>query len=266
MATEPATTSSPNGTAARLESYAFTTLAIRRETPAVAVASLDRPDQLNAMTREMFDELQALAVLAEADHALRCLVITGRGRGFCAGGDYEVLGSLTQQDTAQRYGALTAAARAIPAIHRLPVTTIAAINGPAAGGGLALALACDLRIAAADAVFVAPFLERGISACDVGISWLLPRVLGLGRAAELMLTARRVDAEEAERTGLVSRVVPPKELLDSALETAGEVARFDPLAVRLTKEGLHLAADAPSLEAAMAIENRNQALTLGALR
>lgn len=265
MATEPATITT-NGSAARLETFPFAALRVRRDEPAVALVTLDRPDQLNAMSLAMFEDLQALGTLAEADSALRCLVFTGAGRAFSAGGDFAVLDSLTRQETAARYRTLGVGAQAIAAVHRIPVVTIAAINGPASGGGLALALACDLRIAAADAVCVAPFLERGITACDVGMSWLLPRIVGMGRAADLMLTARRVSATEAERIGLVSQVVAPDEVVATALARAAELARFDPFAVRMTKEGLRLAVDAPSLEAAMAIENRNQALTLGELR
>ena len=138
---------------------------------------------------------------------------------------------------------------------------IAAVNGPAAGGGLALALAADVRVASTDARFGVAFTRLGLSGCDVGVSWLLPRLVGSGVAAELMLTGRVIDAHRAERLGLVSEVVVPRRIsCRRATLLALEMARNSPFGLQLTKEGLRLALDAPSLEAAIAIENRNQVL------
>jgi enoyl-CoA hydratase/carnithine racemase len=138
---------------------------------------------------------------------------------------------------------------------------IAAVNGPAAGGGLALALACDIRIAAPEARFNVAFVRLGLSGADVGVSWLLPRVVGLGHASEMMLTGRLVEADEALRIGLVNSVAESNDaLIDTCLEKAAEIARNSPFGLRLTKQVLELAMDAPSLEAAIALENRNQVL------
>jgi enoyl-CoA hydratase len=247
-----------------LDTHEFGTLAVTRVEDGIALVTLDRPDRLNALSVETFDDLNDFAVLAGRDPALRAIVLTGAGRAFCAGGDYETVADLGAIGVAETYARLTRGAAAVAAVHNIPVPVIAAVNGAASGGGLALALTADLRLAAPEAVFVAPFLKLGISACDVGVSWLLPRIVGMGRASEMMFTGRRVDAAEAERIGLVSRVVPAGELLDAALAHARQIVSYSPLAVALTKEGLRLGVDAPSLEAAMALENRQQALTLQA--
>jgi enoyl-CoA hydratase len=245
----------------RLEAGRFETLDIARVSDGVAVVTLDRPEQLNSLTQAVFEELAALAAITHEDRQLRALVITGRGRAFCAGGDYEVvagLGELTIEETCARLGRGSAA---IIAVRHIGVPVIAAVNGAASGGGLALALAADIRMAAEGAVFVAPFLKLGISACDVGVSWMLPRIVGLGRASEMMLTGRRVGAAEAREIGLVTSVVEPDRLDQAALELAEQLASNGRLSLGLTKEGLQLAVDAPSLQAALALEIRQQALT-----
>ena len=247
-----------------LQQREYTSLLVERVDTGVAVVTLARPERLNALTEETFADLVALAADAADDTELRCIVLTGAGRAFCAGGDYATLQALAADSAGQILERLDRAARAIAAVQQIRVPVIAAVNGPAAGGGLALALAADLRLASPEAVFVAPFVELGISGCDVGLSWMLPRTIGLGRASELMLTGRRVDAAEAERIGLVNRVVPSDTLIDEALELAGQIARGSRLAMALTKEGLRLGVDAPSIEAAIAIENRQQAVTLQA--
>jgi enoyl-CoA hydratase/carnithine racemase len=247
-----------------LEEREYATLAIERVASGVAVVTLARPDRLNALSEEMLADLVALAADVERDAGLRCLVLTGAGRAFSAGGDYAALQALSTDSVSAILERLDRGTRAISAVQAIRVPVIAAVNGPAAGGGLALALVADVRLASPDVVFVAPFVELGISACDVGLSWLLPRTIGLGRASELMLTGRQVAAAEAERIGLVNRVVPAADLLDEALVLAHRIAAGSRLAQALTKEGLRLGVDAPSLEAAIALENRQQALTLHA--
>jgi enoyl-CoA hydratase len=135
---------------------------------------------------------------------------------------------------------------------------IAAVNGPAAGLGLALALGCDIRYAAPEAVFRAAFINIGVSNCDMGISWLLPRLIGASRSHELMLTGRRVDAEEAERIGLVADVVEQSLLLERALESAQQIAALSPWGIRLTKQGMWSALEIPSERAAVEYEDRQQ--------
>lgn len=142
---------------------------------------------------------------------------------------------------------------------RQPV--IAAVNGPAAGGGLALALASDVRIASSSAKFNVAFVRIGLSGCDIGVSWLLPRLIGAGRAFELLLTGRIIDATEADHIGLVTRVVPEAELMDSALDTARMIRNNSPMGVWMTKEVMWSNLEVGSLQAGIDLENRTQILT-----
>jgi enoyl-CoA hydratase len=149
----------------------------------------------------------------------------------------------------------------VPRLRALHQPVIAAVNGPAAGGGLALALASDVRIASTSARFNVAFVRLGISGCDIGVSWLLPRLIGASRAWELMLTGRIIDASEADRIGLVLRVVPDEELLDTALETAGLIAANSPWGIRMTKEVMWSQLEIGSLQAGIDLENRTQVLS-----
>jgi enoyl-CoA hydratase/carnithine racemase len=148
----------------------------------------------------------------------------------------------------------------VPRLRRLPQPVIAAINGAAYGGGLALACASDIRLAGSSARLCVQFIKVGVSGCDIGISYHLPRLVGVSRAHELILTARVVDATEAERIGLVSRVVPDDELVAQAIEVARTICSYSPLTVTLTKQVLTANIDAPNVEWAIALENRNQTL------
>ncbi|HEX4627567.1 MAG TPA: enoyl-CoA hydratase-related protein, partial [Gemmatimonadales bacterium] len=146
-------------------------------------------------------------------------------------------------------------------LRALPQPVIAAVNGPAAGFGLALALGCDIRYAAAEAVFRVAFVNIGVSNCDMGTSWLLPRLIGASRSHELMLTGRRVDADEALRIGLVADVVGQPALLERAIEAAGQIAELAPWGVRLTKRGMWSALEIPSEQAAVEFEDRQQIMS-----
>jgi enoyl-CoA hydratase len=190
------------------------------------------------------------------------VILTGAGRGFCAGLDlggygeapgYEWKGSVERGFAIQKH-----IASLIPRLRSLPQPVIAAVNGPAAGGGFALVLGSDIRIAATTARFNAAFIRIGLSACDIGTSWLLPRLIGAARAQELMLTGRLFDAEEALRIGLLVDVVPNEVLLDAALAKAEEIRLNTPLGVALTKEGMWSALEIPGLQAAIDLENRQQ--------
>jgi enoyl-CoA hydratase len=237
-------------------------LAVERPRPGVVLVRLNRPGQLNALTFEMLAELRRLrAELAAAD-ADRVVVFTGAGRGFCAGFDLDQAARMGALPDAELYAGQQEWARATSGYRELPKPVIAAVNGPSAGAGLALALAADIRIASPDASFSAAFIRLGLSGADSGVSWMLPRLVGLGHAAEMMMTGERIDAARAERIGLVNRVVPAAGLLDEALALAERLAALDPLALRLTKEALQANVDAPSLGAALALENRNQVLGL----
>jgi enoyl-CoA hydratase/carnithine racemase len=226
----------------------------------VALVTLNRPERLNALTFPTFDELHDLCRRLGSDEATRVVVLTGAGRGFCAGLDLDEAAKLPEMTTPENDAGQEHWGATVLALHRLPQPIIAAVNGPAAGGGLSLALAADIRIASTAARFNAAFVRIGLSAGDLGASWALPRVIGLGRAAELMFTGRFVEAEEAEAIGLVNRIVQPDQLLPSAFELAERIASNSPYGVRLSKRVLQANVDAPSLEAALELENRGQVL------
>ena len=237
--------------------------------PHVRRITLNRPDQLNAMTAELCEALGAELRAAAADRACRAIVLTGAGRGFCAGLDLRGYGSAPGNDGSDeardRLGNQEHMSRLILGLRDVPQPVIAAVNGPSAGFGLALALACDIRYAAESAVFRAAFINIGVSNCDMGTSWLLPRLIGASRSHELMLTGRRVEADEALRIGLVADVVPDDRLADRALEGATQIASLAPWGVRLTKAGMWTALELPSEQAAIQFEDRQQIMsTFGA--
>jgi enoyl-CoA hydratase len=228
----------------------------------VSVITMNRPDKLNAMTAEMVEMLHEALSSVSRDRDARVVILTGAGRGFCAGLDlggygeapgYQWNGSVERGFAVQKH-----IASLIPRLRSLPQPVIAAVNGPASGGGFALVLGSDIRIAATTARFNAAFIRIGLSACDIGTSWLLPRLIGAARAQELMLTGRLFDAEEALRIGLVTDVVPQEVLLDAALTKAEEIKLNTPLGVALTKEGMWSALEIPGMQAAIDMENRQQ--------
>jgi enoyl-CoA hydratase len=233
-----------------------------RPAPHVRLITLDRPDRLNAMTAELcqalHDELDAVA----ADRSCRAVILTGAGRAFCVGLDLAGFGSAPGNDGADeardRLGNQEHMSRLILHLRATPQPVIAAVNGPAAGFGLALALGSDLRFAAPEAVFRAVFLNVGVSNCDMGVSWLLPRLIGASRSHELLLTGRRVGADEALGIGLVADVVDGERLLDRALEAAEQIAEWSPWGIRLTKQGMWSALEIPAEQAAIEYEDRQQ--------
>jgi enoyl-CoA hydratase len=237
----------------------WTTLETLRE--GVALLTMRRPDKLNALSWAMVDEInETLAEVAE-DTSIRALVLTGEGRGFCSGMDLggpDQVGS--NEGVVSILGRQERLARMATGLRELPQPAIAAVNGPAAGGGMALALACDVRVFSTAGRVNVAFVRIGLSGCDVGVSHLLPRIVGLGIASELMLTGRQVGAEEALRIGLANSVHEPEDLLDAAVELAEQMARNSPFGLKMTKQVLHRNVDAPSLEAAIELENRTQIL------
>ena len=232
--------------------------------PGIALLRLNRPRPLNALTDAMVAEIGRLLDVVDADPAVRVLILTGEGRGFCAGFDLALaadaphtaeLGETTAWMLRQEaFAGLVTRMRAL----RRPV--IAAINGPAHGAGLGIALAAEIRIAARSASFSAAFVKVGMSSCDIGVSWLLPRCVGMSRAFDIMLTGRIVDAVEAERIGLVSARVDDDRLLPRAFETARAIAANSAFGVWMTKRGAWANAEAGSLQAAIELENRTQIL------
>lgn len=237
---------------------------VARTEPAAGVAllTLDRPDKLNAMTAELVQELHDHLDAIAVDPAVRVVVLTGRGRGFCAGLDLRGYGTAPHTDHLGRTQAGFAVqkhiASLIPKLRSLPQPVIAAVNGAAAGGGFALVLGSDVRLASRSAKFNAAFIRIGLSACDIGTSWLLPRLVGVARAQELMLTGRVFDAEEAYRIGLVVDLLDDDALLDAAMTKAHEIMQNSPFGVALTKEGMWGALEIPALQNAIDLENRQQ--------
>jgi enoyl-CoA hydratase len=231
----------------------------------VRILRLNRAESLNALTDQLVHALHDRLDELARDASCRTVVLTGAGRAFCAGLDLQDYGDSDREGrrglplgNLERQREL---ANLTLQLRRLPVPVIAAVNGPAAGGGLALVCASDIRIAARTARFGVSFIRAGFSACDLGVSWLLPRLVGAARAHELMLTGRIFDAEEAARIGLVLEIVDDAALLDTALAKAREIALNPPASVELTKQGMWLALEIPSLEAAIELENRQQVIT-----
>ena len=205
----------------------------------VLVLTLNRPDSLNAVTVTMLTELGDALKTAEGDDTVRCIVLTGAGRGFCSGQDLSEVksdgDSLPLGERVRRY--YNPVVRRLRGIEK-PV--IAAVNGIAAGAGASLAMACDLRIASEDAAFMQAFVKVGLIP-DSGGTCILPALAGPARAAEMAFTGRKVDAVEAKRIGIVNRVVPADELMDAALELAAELAALPTRAIGLTKRAFNRA-------------------------
>src|SRR3989440_3525405 len=229
--------------------------------PHVRQLTLNRPEQLNAMTAELCEALHAEVRAIAADRTCRAVIITGAGRGFCAGLDLRGYGAAPGNDGSDeprdRLTNQQHMSTLVLALRALPQPVIAAVNGPAAGFGMALALGSDIRYASTEAVFRVAFINIGVSNCDMGTSWLLPRLIGASRAHELMLTGRRVGAQEALAIGLVADVVQ-EGLLERAQRGASEIAALAPWGVRLTKQGMWTALEIPSERAALEYEDRQQ--------
>jgi enoyl-CoA hydratase len=245
-------------------------LRVDQPKPHVKLITLDRPEALNALSWDLVDELHAVLDDLDRDNTTRIVVLTGSGRAFCSGLDLKsgpTLGSSKSAGLRGPAGGMRAQAHIaslMPRLRSIPQPVIAAVNGPAVGGGLALALFADIRVAASSARLGVQFIKLGLSGCDVGVSYALPRLIGASRAFELMLTGRVIDADEALRIGLVSKVVPDDEVLDAALAYADEILGLAPFGVVMTKEVMWANLGAPSLEAAIHLENRTQILASNA--
>jgi enoyl-CoA hydratase/carnithine racemase len=222
---------------------------------------LNRPERLNAINPQMCEELLDYFGRLQWDHAVRVVVIHGAGRAFCAGYDLKdahgvsAAGGVIAGVSAQRQ-----VSEVFLRMRRCPQPIICLAHGAASGGGLAFALASDVRIAARGVQMNVAMVRVGLTGCDVGISYFLPRAVGQSVAAELMMTGRTIGADRALATGLVSEIVEPADLLAAGQAMAEDMLRTSPLGLRLTKEGARMGADAPSLEAAMLLEDRGQIL------
>ncbi len=226
----------------------------------VATVTLDRPDKLNALTFEVYDELREVFEALDVEPGVRAIVLTGAGeRAFCTGGDvHDIIGELFGRDYqgllefTRRTGAL------ILAMLRCRRPIVGALNGQVAGAGAVIATACDIRIASEDARIAYLFTKVGLSGADMGASWLLPRIIGLGRAMELLMTGDFTSAADAERLGLYSRVVAKEQVRAEARKWAERLARGPSFGLEVTKKMLYREA-AMDLESAMAAEVEIQA-------
>ncbi len=235
---------------------------IEKPRPHTSVIVLDRPERMNSMS---FDQMVPLAEAIEevaADNDTWCVVLTGVGRGFCSGADTQHGGpppniaGMTLTRIATR--SMSILADLVPALRRMPQPVIAAINGAAIGGGMCLTLGADIRIAGASAYFRAAGINNGLTATELGLSFLLPRAIGSSRAFEIMLSGRDVDANEAAAIGLVSRTVPDDRLMDEALALADTINGWSTQGVQLTKKMMWSGLETASLAAAIELESHTQ--------
>ena len=228
----------------------------------VALVTLNRPERMNSMAFDVMVPLKGVLEDLRYDNSVRVVVLTGAGRGFSSGADHKSAGSvphvagLTRPTYALR--SMEILDDVILALRRLHQPVIAAVNGAAIGGGLCLALACDVRVAAEGAYFRAAGINNGLTASELGLSYLLPRAIGSSRAFEIMLTGRDVDAQEAARIGLVSSVVAEEALLETCYDMADRMAAFSRPGIELTKRTLWSGLDAASLEGHMQAEGLGQ--------
>lgn len=227
--------------------------------------TLNRPEAMNAISVEMVGELNDYFGKLYHDRNVRVVVMRGAGKAYCAGLDIKEHGGRDPGAIpfGGGFGFQGWLADVYIKMRRCPQPIVSLIHGPACGGGFAFALASDIRIAGESARMNAAFIKIGLSSCDMGVSYFLPRLVGGSVAAELMLTGRFIHAPRALATGLVAEVVPDAELEAAAQPWVDDLLNASPMGLRMTKEGLNMAVDASSLEAAMAIENRNQLMTAG---
>jgi enoyl-CoA hydratase len=241
----------------------FETLKVDLENETLWV-TLNRPERLNALSRTLVEELRGIFVDLYWRHEIRTVVLQGAGDNFCAGLDLKEASTSNEGGPRRGPGAGLVAQRKISeiviAMRRCPQPIISLVNGSAAGGGFALILASDVRIATPTMRGNAAFIKIGLSACDIGVSYFLPRMVGASVASELMLTGRFLTAERALSLGFVSKIVDPDQLQAEGRALLAEMHATTPLGLRLTKEALNFAIDANGLEAAIAMEDRNQIL------
>lgn len=240
----------------------YSTLSITHE-GAIDWLCLNRPDRLNTITPQMCDELQHYFEGLERKHEVRVVILRGAGRAFCAGYDLKAADAVSEGPVVglrvQRQ-----VSEVFMRMRRCPQPIICLAHGATTGGGLAFALASDVRIAASDVKMNVAMVKVGLTGCDVGISYFLPRAVGSSVAAEMMMTGRMLTAPRALAVGLVSEVVEAGELEAAGRAMAEDMLKTSPMGLRLTKEGLRLNLDAPSLEAAVALEDRGQILCASA--
>jgi len=241
----------------------YATLKLERR-DAIEIVSLNRPEKLNALSPEMAQELTQYFADLRARLDVRIVILRAEGRLFCAGADLGTDAFAEAGDgRAQRQMAMQRLySGVVRAMRASPQPIVALIHGAACGGGFSLALAADVRYAAPNARMNAAYIRVGLGGCDMGAGYLLPRLVGLSNASEFLLTGRFIDAERALRMGLVSEIVAEDRLLEAGLALAHDMLQTAPMGLRLTKETLNAEIDAPSLEAGLALEDRQQVLLL----
>jgi enoyl-CoA hydratase/carnithine racemase len=226
---------------------------------AVATITLNRPERLNALTFEVYKELRDTFQRLDTEPGVRAVIITGAGRAFCSGGDVEdIIGALLGRDLKALHEFTRLTCDLILAMRRCRRPIVGALNGTVAGAGAVIAAACDIRIAAESAKIAFLFTKVGLSGADMGAAWLLPRLVGYGHAAEMLLTGDFMDAKRAHKIGLYNRVVPQDQVLSEARSMAEQLARGPSAALGVTKQALEAEA-ALDLEAALAYEAEVQA-------
>jgi len=255
-------------------------MAVEEREDGISIIKFNRPDSLNAISFELTDEMIDYLKSIENNLAIRVLILTGEGRGFSSGLDlkesqialkplkkipeeyhrFEYL--LTKDKVKRSILAQKMLSEIMILLRKIPQPVIAAVNGVAYGGGLGFALAADIRLAGESATFCNAFINIGVSGADMGSSYWLPRLIGFSRAAEFMYTGRVMDAKEADKIGLVTRVVADETLLEEAINLAQQILSKSPMGIRFTKDALNANIDAQSLEVAIKLENRSQVICL----
>ena len=244
----------------------YNTIKFEISKPGIGFITLNRPKRLNAINLDMLEELHTLCQQLNSDDDVRVVLITGEGRGFCSGAD--LLDERISKDAANLFSNSATFllklqkvySRLIVDMRRIPQPIIAAVNGAAAGGGMCIAMASDVIVASSKAEFTPSFINLGLSGGELGTTYFLPKAVGRARAAEILLTGRTIGAAEADKIGLVSRLVEDDKLIATAMEIASTLLKKSPLGLRFTKEALNQNQTAPSLEAAIELENRNQSI------
>lgn len=243
--------------------YSYETLKIEELDNGILLVALNRPNKLNAMNRQMVYDLNNLWDRLEHDIETRVVILKGEGeKGFCGGMDLKDVMQPDMMNTKTLFDFQLGLGKIEIGMRKIPQPIICVVHGSAAGAGFAFAMASDIRIISPDARFSAFFINVGIGGADMGSSYFLPRLIGSGRANEMLLTGRWMDAEESMQLGFASRCVERDKLMDNALEIARNMAEKDYMAIRLTKEGINMGLDCASLEEQCLVENRNQNIIL----